>query len=129
VAIASPFAYKIKKSVNFGFLDYSTLDLRQHFSEAEVLLNRRLCPDHYEGGVPIYGVLSLEAGGEIVEYAVKMRQLSEGCFLNQFVERAEVDEKAIDRMVEKLEPFYKMQTSSATLAEWGRIERLKVKAS
>ena len=42
VAVAPPFAYKIKKPVNFGFLDYSTLELRQHFCEAEVTLNRRL---------------------------------------------------------------------------------------
>lgn len=129
VAIAPPFAYKIKKTVNFGFLDYSTLELRQHFCEAEVTLNSRLCPDLYEGVVPIYrnnGTLSFEPNGDVVEYAVKMRHLSKGQFLDQLVEQGQGDEKAIDRIVLRLEPFYQTQASSPAIAEWGRSEKLKV---
>jgi hypothetical protein len=44
VLLAGPYAYKIKKPVNFGFLDFSTLEKRRYFSEREVILNRRLCP-------------------------------------------------------------------------------------
>src|SRR5438105_15920589 len=53
VFIAPPFVFKVKKPVNFGFLDYSTLEKRRHFCEREVILNRRLCPALYLGGVPI----------------------------------------------------------------------------
>ena len=49
VFFAPPFVYKVKKPVDFGFLDFSTLERRRHFCEREVQLNRRLCPDVYLG--------------------------------------------------------------------------------
>ena len=53
VLIAPPYVYKVKKPVNFGFLDFSSLEKRRHFCEREVLLNRRLSPRVYLGVVPI----------------------------------------------------------------------------
>jgi aminoglycoside phosphotransferase family enzyme len=53
VALTGRFAYKIKKPVNFGFLDFSTLEKRKFFCEEEVRLNKRLCPEIYLGVVPI----------------------------------------------------------------------------
>ena len=53
VLIAAPYIYKVKKPVNLGFLDFSTLENRRHFSEREVILNRRLCHGIYLGVVPI----------------------------------------------------------------------------
>ena len=54
VFIASPFVFKVKKPVNLGFLDFSTLEKRHHFCQRELKLNRRLCPDTYLGVIPIY---------------------------------------------------------------------------
>ena len=54
VFLAGPYAYKIKKPVDFGFVDYSTLDKRRHWCEEEVRLNRRLAPEVYLGIVPIW---------------------------------------------------------------------------
>ena len=53
VFLAGPLAYKIKKPVDLGFVDYSTLERRRHFCEEEVRLNRRLAPDVYLGVVPV----------------------------------------------------------------------------
>src|SRR5438094_464141 len=53
VFIAPPFVFKVKKPVNFGFLDFSTLEKRRHCCEREIALNRRLCPKIYLGVVPI----------------------------------------------------------------------------
>src|SRR5438093_13052536 len=53
VFLAPPFVFKVKKPVNFGFLDFSTLEKRRYFCEREVELNRRLCPHVYLGVVPI----------------------------------------------------------------------------
>ena len=83
VLLAAPFVYKVKRSVNFGFLDFSTLEKRRYFSEREVELNRRLCPEVYLGVIPIswgLGGLTFETGDQIVEYAVKMRKLEEHYF-------------------------------------------------
>src|SRR6266540_5471448 len=69
VFIAPPFVYKVKKPVNFGFLNFSTLEKRRHFCEREVTLNRRLSPDIYLGVVPIStrdGRFTFGAGDEVV---------------------------------------------------------------
>jgi aminoglycoside phosphotransferase family enzyme len=61
--MASPFVFKVKKPVNMGFLDFSTLEKRCHFCQRELELNRRLCPDVYLDVMPIYesdAVFSLE---------------------------------------------------------------------
>lgn len=83
--------YKIKRPVNFGFLDFTTLELRQHFCTQEVLLNRRFAPDTYLGVVPIcnhHGQIHIDGKeGEIVEYAVEMRRLPEERMLDRLVER------------------------------------------
>lgn len=82
--------YKIKRPVNFGFLDFTTLELRQHFCTQEVLLNRRFAPDTYLGVVPIRNyngqILINGKEGEIVEYAVEMRRLPEERMLDRLVE-------------------------------------------
>ena len=54
VFLAGPYAYKVKKPVNLGFLDFSTLEKRRHFCERELKLNRRLAPEIYLDVVPIY---------------------------------------------------------------------------
>src|SRR5579875_450631 len=67
VFLAGPFAYKVKKSVNLGFLDFSSLEKRRHFCEEEVRLNRRLAPRVYLGVVPLTRVaagVKVEGCGE-----------------------------------------------------------------
>ena len=83
--------YKIKKPVNLGFLDFSTLERRHHFCQQEILLNRRFAPNTYLGVVPIrlhHGQLFVDGKeGEIIEYAVVMRRLPEERMLDRLVER------------------------------------------
>lgn len=81
VVIAGDFAYKIKKPVNLGFVDYSTLERRQAMCREEVRLNRRLCVGIYLGVVAItmntQGSARIGGGGEVLEYAVHMRCVPE----------------------------------------------------
>lgn len=77
VCLAGEFAYKIKKPVDFGFLDFSTLAKRKALCTAEFELNRRFAPDLYLGVVPIVsnnGALSVGGTGEAIEWAVQMRR-------------------------------------------------------
>lgn len=77
VLLTGDFAYKIKKPLDLGFLDFSSLDKRLHACREEVRLNRRLAPEIYLGVVPITGSVAaprLNGDGEAIEYAVKMRQ-------------------------------------------------------
>ena len=76
--LTGAYVYKVKKPLDFGFLDFTTLEKRRHFCDQEVALNRRMSPEVYPGVVEIrrgpqgYAV---QGPGELVEYAVKMRQL------------------------------------------------------
>lgn len=77
VLLTGEYAYKIKKPVDFGFLDFSTLEKRRFFCAEEVRLNRRLAPDLYLDVVPVCGdpaTPRIDGQGEILEYAVRMRQ-------------------------------------------------------
>src|SRR5690606_34772604 len=79
VFIAGHYVYKVKKPVNFGFLDFTTLEQRKFYCEEELRLNRRLAPSIYLDVVPIMqdnsGNLSLGGTGQVIEYAVQMKRL------------------------------------------------------
>ena len=81
VFLAADVVYKCKKPVALGFLDFSTLELRKRFCDAELALNQRLAPSVYRGVVPITrdadGVHRIGGGGPVVEWAVQMRRLPE----------------------------------------------------
>ncbi len=129
VFIASPFVFKVKKPVNLGFLDFSTLEKRQHFCQREVELNRRLCPEIYLNAVPIYKTdsgFSFKPPGDIVEYAVKMKELPHGWFLSELLEKSLVAEKEINRVISTLRRFYKAETPTPEIDEWGTPGKLKI---
>src|SRR5262249_9509862 len=93
VFLAGNYAYKVKKPVNLGFLDFSTLEKRRHFSDEAVLMNRRLSPSVYLGVVPISRTangIQMEAPGEVVEWAVKMERLPESATLESYLARGEI---------------------------------------
>ena len=129
VFIVSPFVFKIKKAVNLGFLDFSTLEKRRHFCQREVELNRRLCPEVYLGVVPIYksdSGFSFESQGQIVEYSVKMRELPHGWFLSELLAKDLVRETEINRVISTLHRFYKSETPTPEIEQWGTPEKLKI---
>ena len=98
VLLTGQYAYKIKKPVSFGFLDFSTLEQRRFFCSEEIRLNRRLAADIYLEVVPITGTPNdpkIGGTGHIIEYAVKMKQFSDGQLLS---ERAECEKLGIDEI-------------------------------
>src|SRR5437868_7977280 len=77
VFLAGPYAYKVKKPLDLGFLDFSTPEKRHHYCQLEVRLNRRLAPTVYLGVVPVTRdgpEIRMEGRGEVVEWAVKMER-------------------------------------------------------
>ena len=101
-------AYKVKKPVDFGFLDYTTLAKRLEMCEREVTLNRRLCPDTYLGVVELRendGALALGGPGETVEYAVRMARLPHDRMLRQVLARGEGDDALFRRIARNRRRF------------------------
>ena len=98
VILCGDYAYKIKKPLDFDFLDFSTLELRRHFCEEELRLNRRFSPELYLEVLPITGdagAPQLGGDGPIIDYAVKMLRFDENQLLDNIAARGGLDERLI----------------------------------
>jgi aminoglycoside phosphotransferase family enzyme/predicted kinase len=117
--------YKLKKPVNLGFLDFSTLALRKQFCEAELALNRRLAPDVYLGIVPIardaQGVHRLGASGEPVEWAVVMRRLAQSAAADQRLLDGALGRDAVALLAQHLAEFHARARCDAETTDFGRV--------
>ena len=109
VLLTCPFAYKIKKPVNFGFLDFSTLADRAHFCAEELRLNQRLTDDLYLQVLPITGsseAPQLNGQGPVIEYALQMRQFPQSQLLDAVQARGELSVEHIDALAEQIASFH-----------------------
>jgi len=121
-------AYKVKKPVDFGFLDFTSLEKRKYFCDQEVVLNRRLAPKIYLGVVAITddrGRVALNGRGETVEYAVKMKQIPEELLMDKLLERGLVTREMIKDVAERLVLFYGAAETSESIGSFARPERVK----
>lgn len=110
VLLTGAYAYKIKKPVNLGFLDFSTLEKRRFYCHEELRLNRRLAPELYEAVVSITGSVGdprLDGDGPVIDYAVRMRQFPDGARLDQVSDRGELTTDHIDQIAEDLADFHR----------------------
>jgi aminoglycoside phosphotransferase family enzyme len=122
------YVYKIKKPVDFGFLDFSSLEKRKYFCEQEVELNRRLAPDIYLGVAAITldgDRVCLNGVGEIIEYAVKMKQVPESQLMDRLLKENRVTEKMIEAVSEMLFQFYLTAETGDYIRRFAKPERIK----
>lgn len=120
-------AYKIKKPVDFGFLNFSTIDRRRFYCNEEVKYNRRLCPDIYEGVVELRetpGGVAFHGNGPLVDYAVKMKRLPADRMLDQLVTRNEVSPADIHEISRVIAEFHRNAPTSTTIAAYGKLDRI-----
>jgi aminoglycoside phosphotransferase family enzyme/predicted kinase len=125
VFLAGGYAYKVRKPVALGFLDFSTLDRRRHDCDEEVRLNRRLAPSVYLGVVPITQTgtkVSVEGQGEVVEWAVKMERLPDDATLLNRLRRGEVDAAVVEKLACTVTGFHARAEGGARIAAFGRFE-------
>jgi aminoglycoside phosphotransferase family enzyme len=109
VLLTGLYAYKIKKPLDLGFLDFSTLENRRHFCEEEVRLNKRLADDLYLEVVAITGTPDrpeLNGPGPAIEYAVKMIQFPEHNQLDKVLARGELQAPHIDLLAKTVADFH-----------------------
>ncbi|MFS0825906.1 bifunctional aminoglycoside phosphotransferase/ATP-binding protein [Pseudomonas phoenicis] len=109
VLLTGEYAYKIKKPMNFGFLDFTDLDKRRHFCNEELHLNQRLTDGLYLDVLPITG--SVEAPviggeGEALEYVLKMRQFPQANMLSALQANGELTAEHIDQLARQIAAFH-----------------------
>jgi aminoglycoside phosphotransferase family enzyme len=131
VFVADDFVYKVKKPVNFGFLDFTTLEKRRHYCFQEVRLNQRLAEDVYVGVLPIiqdgrqYRVGEGE-GGEVVDYAVKMKKIPQDTLMKSLFSRGELREEHLKEIAHVLAGFHLSAERSSEIDEFGKPEAFRV---
>ncbi len=130
VVLTGRFAYKIKKPVNLGFLDFTTLALRQHFCQRELELNRRFSRDIYLQVVPVTGTREQPQidgdgdGGEIIDYAVKMRQFDNHQLADNLARNGQLSDVLIRQMANTLARIHRKLPAINSDSAYGFAEDL-----
>ncbi len=125
---AGDFVYKVKKPVDYGFLDFTTLALRRRFCDDEVRLNRRLSPDIYLGVVTIRerdGRYGVEGEGRPVEYAVRMRRLPPDRWLADLLDRGEADPGLMRRIAARVAAFHRDAATDDRITAVGGLDAVR----
>lgn len=129
ICLAGTYAYKLKKPVDYGYLDYTSLEKRKFYCEEEVRLNRRFSPELYEGVVPLSydrntDALSFDGAGEIIDYAVKMIRISQERIMRTQIRKGHIDANVIIRIIKTLLPIYRSAPHDMRIASYGSLKNL-----
>ncbi|MCI5083281.1 MAG: phosphotransferase [Saprospiraceae bacterium] len=110
VLLEGEFAYKIKKPVQFSFLDFSTLEQRKHFCEEELQLNQRLAPSLYLAVVPLKkygGKLKIDGRqGALLDYAIKMKRMPDHGRMDKLINNQQVNISRLEQLADRLAYFH-----------------------
>ncbi|MDD4873413.1 MAG: AAA family ATPase [Dehalococcoidales bacterium] len=127
VFLGDKYVYKIKKAVNLGYLDYTTLEKRKFFCEKEIELNQRLSTDVYIGVIPITKKdkkYAIGGTGEIVEYAVKMRKLPGERMLDVLLKENSVTDEMMPRLAARMADFHSKAATNSRINIFGSVDSI-----
>jgi len=128
VFLTKKHVYKVKKAVNLGYLDYTTLSKRQFYCQREIELNRRLCRGVYLGVVPITkyrGKYYVEGKDRPVEYAVKMRHLPKYEMMDFLLQHDRVTPEMVASVASIMAGFHKSALTNATISAFGSLDSIR----
>jgi len=129
ILLTGEYAYKIKKIVDFGFLDYSTLEKRRYFCEQELRMNQQQAPDLYLEVLPIieigdrFQLAEKEESG--IEYVLKMRQFpEENLFINLFTQD-KLTTKEMEELGKVVAQFHQNCPTNHEILKWGELAQIR----
>lgn len=128
VLLTGDYAYKLKKSVNFGFLDFSTLAKRRHFLNEELRMNQAIAPDIYLEVLPITQAgdkFILGGMGEPREYVLKMNQFPQENLLIEMFERGTLTEAILEELGKVVAQFHTQTIANDYIRSFGEVEKIK----
>ncbi|HXV63208.1 MAG TPA: AAA family ATPase [Vicinamibacteria bacterium] len=118
--------WKVKKPVELGFLDFSTIEKRREACEAEVRLNRRLAPGVYRGVVPVHrgeaGHLSIDGTGAVIDWAVHMWRLPDRDRADVRLSQGRLTQDHVETIAERVARFHEECDSNDHTARFGALE-------
>ncbi|MBU0689536.1 MAG: AAA family ATPase [Gammaproteobacteria bacterium] len=130
VLLIGEYAYKIKKAIDLGFLNYLELSSRQYFCAEEVRLNRRTAPSLYLEVVSIGGSVDAPQFGvqPAIEYAVKMRRFADGALMDTCLQQGCIEPSHIDALAGSVARFHERAATVDVLTIYGNAETIRAAA-
>ncbi len=137
ILLTPEYVYKIKKPVDFGFLDFTTLEKRKHFCYEEIRLNRRLSEGIYLKVVSIiesdgaFSFIESEATateGKTIDYAVKMRRFDKDTTLSSLILDDRANSKLIRRIARRIADFHRVAETGEHISEFGALDIIEKNA-
>jgi len=128
VFLTGDYAYKVKKPVNFGFLDFSTLEARQHFCLEEIQMNRQNAPEIYLEVLPITQTdnqFELNGSGQTVEYALKMREFPQDDLFISLFEQGKLTEAQMEELGKIVAQFHAKAQTSDYIRRFGEVSQVR----
>lgn len=123
VLLTAQRAYKLKKPVDLGFLDFTGLRQRRNFCREELRLNRRLAPDIYLSVLPITGSVSvprLGGTGRAIDYAVEMRRFPQEALFDRLLADGQLDAAHVDALADCIAAFHRRLPPAPADSPYGR---------
>lgn len=120
--------FKIKKPINLGFLNFSTLELRHFYCLEELRLNRRLCLDVYEQVIELHETengASFVGDGKVIDYAVMMKRLPTDRMLDRLVDSGAISTADICLIADKISVFHSTAPTSQHISHFGSLEEIR----
>jgi len=128
VLLTGEFAYKLKKPLDLGFLDFSTLDKRHYYCQEELRLNRRLAAPIY---LDVLAVIDGDEGvviadpqthtGTVIEYVLKMRQFDPEDGFDRLLQRQQLDEQQLDQLAQLIGDFHQQLPAAPAGSDYGSL--------
>ena len=128
IFLTGDYAYKIKKPVNFGFLDYSTLEKRQYFLNQELTMNQAIAPDLYLDILPITiknNQVKIGEEGEIIDYILKMNQFPQNCLFINLFQAGKLEKNDLEELGKIVSQFHQKTRTDDYIRSFGNIEVIK----
>lgn len=111
IFLAGPYAYKVKRSVRYSYLDYSTLELRRRMCLKEIKRNKRFAPEIYIDVVAINrndeGEFAIDGQGEPVEWALRMHCFDQAGLLSRIIKKGELTEGLAGRIAQAISDYHR----------------------
>jgi uncharacterized protein len=119
ILLTGELAYKFKKPVDFGFLDFSTLEKRRQYCHEELRLNRRLAPELYLEVIPVHAGPRLGGDGAVIEYAVQMREFDQSAQFDRLLDAGRLTRAHIDALALRIADFHAGVAVAGADSEFG----------
>lgn len=126
---AGDLVYKVKKPVDYGFLDFTSLGKRRFYCDREVALNSRMSPEVYMGVVPIHqhgNDIHIEGPGKTVEYAVKMRRLDADKSVSELLHRGLLTRDDVCQIARKIARFHETAATGSDVTDLGDLSAVRL---